>query len=250
MNVLKYNNGSSLPKRNRKYAFLLHLLRLWVTPGLHICRAVNLLDVTSCGHPLVKHCSSFLPVIVSVWVLIRDGALQKELWYSALLQYSQNSFTTYSGFTESIRFSTWWMNLKNLPVNLIWKKVLLISSLGSGLEESGLNRKHANKKAQVQEARGAWVQTQCYAPLTGRPLAGHLTCLCSNKPNCKFVHKLKTPHCAWEELTQAKILNSHVQVWCVLLWAVLIWPSGFFFLLLLFWLFWKEKMVHWTTILT
>jgi len=83
--------------------------------------------------------------------------------------------------------------------------------------------KHESRSLETRWNLGS---TQCYTLLTGRPPAVHLVSLWSNKPNCKFVYKLKTRWCIWEEQAQANIFNSHLQDLCILLRAVLIQPQA------------------------
>lgn len=179
----------------------------------HVWGTVILLAITSSGYHLVRHYRDF-PAHERVcksaeWGgCITKGAL-------VLLPHSSALKTHFQ-----YRFRFYWIHLekKPTPVNLVWKKVWLVCWLGSGQGGAGLmDGKHPNKTVEVWEPGRTWVQTHCYTPLAGRPLVGHLTSLCSNKPNCKFVYKLKNRCCIWEELAQAKILNSHLQGLSILL---------------------------------
>lgn len=205
MDVSKCNSGSRWPKRNRKDALLQHLVGLRLTPVLACLGSSDSLSCYQLRTSLGEELPEFSCPWVCPWVLSGKGVLHKGLWYCSLTPvHSKHSFST----DDSVPAR--WM-LKTPPVNLVWKKVSSICWLRSGQREARLmDGKHPNKRVEVWERGGAWVQTQCYTPLAGRPLTGHLTSLCSNKPNCKFVYKLKTRCCIWKELAQAKILNSHL----------------------------------------
>lgn len=132
---------------------------------------------------------------MSVGVLSGEAASQKGLWYCSPLQCTQNTVSVQIQVLLSPPDSVhagWLLKRNTCKPGL--KKGLVSLLVGEQAGRSWFDGWEASKQ---ERSLGTRWNLGSNSVLAGRPLTGHLTSLCSNKPNCKFVYKLKTRCCIW-----------------------------------------------------